>query len=827
MGWRKKDTKPVPFHRDTGIMTQRKQIERSPSAMFKLVCYTLFDVSPAGAFLENSGDAIRGLPAQIPSKKHSRGPPPKNLEYSSTLPVQRVSDTHQKQLGWSNTLPVQRSPSSDSDDYGGDKHTSNSYPVPGSPTHGGGKFLKVFRRKSKSKIDIHVTSHSNPSTPDRSDGDIYYNGDVSSNSLFEKQVEQSADINRKDKDEDPQSVQRLASEVVMLRKRLKEGEQEVKKLKDEVSSLRSSSASSQVESFRESSGSDKYEDPRRATSQPGSSRTSSSDKYDGESQKYMEFGTSDQGQLVKLVYDEQPRSRVRSPQVSDDEESVGSSENDVILVRRSSLSAEDLDHYTSQIMFEHQMDIFLSDAAAALGKRGPLGNYVHIDRNFQVIDSDLPQSVERKFMASKSFEGSEEEARNAGLDVSGDSSGIDYKLPLEPVQTSVSVPDQDFERINLVFTDGNSERVQSSLGFMSADEKVSDSGSSLVLVDEEQEGLSVERTDSVELRADSEWLSQDVDDQVTPQKKKGMSIMEFGVPDDPEIAERRRQVQLRFHDVEEKLMKILRSPRRDYSSRSMTYSSSSGSSSGTSSPQSLESGSPFGSFRENEHTSDKLGDICDKDCYGGYCFPSEEITISDFSAGTPAEKSDVQASRKNPIRDLDLELSSPRELLFSNLKSNSLAKTRSLPSIRSEIWEEEPAMSPSLTPEVYFHPDLSRDLTLSVLAGYRQQKDRAAEEEISSGGDLYKYEDKSAETGVEERAVAPVPDEHAVVAYPVQQSLSGDMYGADHGSWNGPQARRTRRTRFGEEAARLALQRSSSDFPGGSRYTHTHLKYVM
>ncbi|BBN07342.1 hypothetical protein MPTK1_4g03040 [Marchantia polymorpha subsp. ruderalis] len=803
MGWRKKDSQPVPFRRETSIMPQRKQIERSPSAIFKLVCYTLFDVSPASAFLDSSGDAIRGLPALTPSKKHSRDPSQKHLRYSSSLPVQRLSETQQK-LGWSNSLHVQRSSSSDSDDSRVEKHTSNSDSGAGSPIHGGGKLFKVFRRKSsKSKIDIHVASQSNLSSPDRSNGDIDYNGDISSNSLFEIQVERSADINRNYNDEenfsDPQLVQRLASEVVLLRKRLDEGEQEVKKLKDEVSSLRSSSASSQVESprsdmdrvmiFPESLAFDKYEDSRRARSQPGSSSTSTSDKYDGDSKKYMEFCTSDQGQLVKLVHEEHPRSRVRTPQVSDDEESVASSENDVILVRRSSLSAEDLDHYTSQIVFENQMNMFLSDATAALGKRGFQENYVP---KFQFFDSHLPEGVERK-----SIEETEEEARNAGMEVNDDSRGVDSKLSLELVQTGV--------------TGSHKPHVQS-LGI--TDEKVSNNGTSVVLVDEEHGGLSAERTDSTELRADSEWSSREFDDHVTPQKKKGMSIMEFGVPADPEIAERRRQVQLRFHDVEEKLMKILRSPRRDYSSRSTSYSSSSASSSGTSSPQSLESGSPLGSFRDYEHTSDKLGDICDKDCYGVCCFPSEEIV--------PAEKSDVQASRKNPVRDLDLELSSPRDVLFSNLKSNSLAKTRSLPSIRSEIWEEEPAMSFSGTPEVYFHPDLSKDLTLSVLADYQQQIDCAAAEEISSGGDLYRYEGKSAETGVEESVVAPVPDEHAVVAYPVQQSSSGDMYGADHGSLNG--ARRTRRTRFGEEAARLALQRSSSDVPGGSRYAHTYPK---
>lgn len=120
-----------------------------------------------------------------------------------------------------------------------EKHTSNSDSGAGSPIHGGGKLFKVFRRKSsKSKIDIHVASQSNLSSPDRSNGDIDYNGDISSNSLFEIQVERSADINRNYNDEenfsDPQLVQRLASEVVLLRKRLDEGEQEVKKLKDEV-----------------------------------------------------------------------------------------------------------------------------------------------------------------------------------------------------------------------------------------------------------------------------------------------------------------------------------------------------------------------------------------------------------------------------------------------------------------------------------------------------------------------------------------------------------------------------------------------------------------
>ncbi|KAL2629093.1 hypothetical protein R1flu_013779 [Riccia fluitans] len=464
MGWRKREPKPVPFNQETALMRRGKHsLERSPSAVFKLM-YTLFDNSPTSALkiLDGTHDARGRLPSPSLSQESFSSPLSVPLEYEAGRRIEGSES------------------SSESSDYGGVR------------------LLKAKPKESKSETGASVTRHRNPSTSDDSNRDPY---DDSSNSLFE--------IILDDEEKnvvDPQFrkvVTRLESEVDILRRRLEKEEQEVKKLKDEICSMRSSSASSQVESPRSDMGmpkslfaesessrtlSDKCDSlsqrymgvPKSLFAESESSRTLS-DKCDSDSQRYLEFCPANDGHLVKLAQDELLSRTTNCPtEESDDDACLAN----YFYVSLSSLSKEHLDQYHSEPGHEH-MTTFLADAAA-LGEGATLGCQFDVTGN---------EPLERR--------------ENLG-----------YRCPegedIEPLE----------RRENL----GN---------------RCPEGEEPFVEVVSRSEEESFDSNDS-----SASCVS---------------STLDYGIPADPEIAKNRREVKARHQEMEEKLMKLLRSSRRDLS----------------------------------------------------------------------------------------------------------------------------------------------------------------------------------------------------------------------------------------------------------------------
>ncbi|KAL3687086.1 hypothetical protein R1sor_013395 [Riccia sorocarpa] len=666
MGWRKREPKRVPFDGETAVVPKGDYtfLEKSPSAIFKLVCYTLFDNSPASALklLDSAHDVPNRLTTQSPSQKSLSSPKQKQERRSNSAASEHSQMSSSKSL-----------------DYEANRRVSSSDSSSESSGRGGAKFLRVFKRKqSRLKTDVNIISHSNPYTPDGSNRDLYYNGDDSSNSLFE--IEINDEGKKAISPQVTEVVTRLESEVDILRRRLEKEEEEVKKLKDELYSLRSSSGSSQLES----PGSDIGLSKSLFSGSESSRRSTLSDKSNGDPQIYLEFCPSNEDQLVKLAEEELlSRSRVCPTEGSDNDSTCSTDESSVGL---SSLSKEHLDEYCSEPALEH-MNTFLADAAA-LGKEASLE-----------FDRGDHQPLERR-------------------------DNLDDRILETDAPFVEAVPSSCRE----------------------------------------------ENCDSNHSSASS------------------ASTVDYGVPADPEIARGRREVKARHQETEEKLRKLLRSPRRELS-RSPTNGYSSNSSSGASSPNS-ERGSPESSFTGTLWCTDK---------------------VTEFDA-----------------RNLDLELSSRRDSVVTKFTSFTRVPLLHLPARRerriSEVHSQATgAQAGAEDGEVHFQSTVSLGRSFGTRSGPTKGINSSTRGVISAAADL---DHKSGFSGRNVQGHAEV----STISPPVElcNGDSGDVFLIGDRSYcirrTSPSGRRL--TRFGEEAAREAAGTTLSSSQSGFGYSPRYLNPV-